>query len=163
MANNRRVRRRNIPKTEQEIEVKIPEPVKIDFSKASERADYIKKKLDDILDNIGESYGKRLTDELIKRLEKTVRDFHAEVSKMLDKLHEIEEKREIKEKEKGIETEISATEEEALPEDFDNMSEVEKRLEMKEREKEKKSDTKGIDNKSEVSKKRGIFKKKKKK
>lgn len=161
MANNRKVRRRNIPKTEQEIEVKIPEPVKIDFSKASERAGYIKKKLDDILENIGESYGKRLTDELIKRLEKTVKDFHAEVSKMLDKLHEIEEKREIKEKE--IETDISTSDEEALPEDFDNMSEVEKRLEMKEREKEKKSDTKGINNKSEVSKKRGIFKKKKKK
>ena len=62
MANNRRVRSRNIPKTEQAIEEKIPEPVKIDFNKAIERSSYIKEKLDDILENIGESYGKRLTD-----------------------------------------------------------------------------------------------------
>ncbi len=93
--------------------------------------------MDDILENIGESYGKRLTDELIKRLEKTVKDFHTEVSEMLDKLHEVDEKREIKEKEKGIKTEVSTSEEEVLTEDFDNMSEIEKRLEMKEIEREK--------------------------
>ncbi len=159
MANNRRVRSRNIPKTEKAIEEKIPEPVKIDFSKAIERSSYIKEKLDDILENIGESYGKRLTDELIKRLKETVKGFHVEVSEMLDKLHQIEEKRKIKEKE----TEVIAGEEGTLPEDFENLSEVEKRLKIREIEKEKKSDTESSDDKSKVSKKKGIFKKKEKK
>ena len=78
---------------------------------------------------------------------------------MLDKLHQIEEKRKIKEKK----TEVIAGEEGTLPEDFKNLSVVEKRLEIREMEKEKKSDTESSDDKSKVSKKKGIFKKKEKK
>lgn len=78
---------------------------------------------------------------------------------MLDKLHQIEEKRKIKERK----TEVIAGEEGTLPEDFKNLSVVEKRLEIREMEKEKKSDTKSSDDKSKVSKKKGIFKKKEKK
>ncbi|MCK4295693.1 MAG: hypothetical protein KAW56_14115 [Candidatus Marinimicrobia bacterium] len=78
---------------------------------------------------------------------------------MLDKLHQIEEKRKIKERK----TEVIAGEEGTLPEDFKNLSIVEKRLEIREMEKEKKSDTESSDDKSKVSKKKGIFKKKEKK
>jgi len=69
---------------------------------------------------------------------------------MLDKLHQIEEKRKIKERK----TEVIAGEEGTLPEDFKNLSIVEKRLEIREMEKEKKSDTESSDDKSKVSKKK---------
>ena len=43
-------------------------------------------KLDDLLDGINDSYGKLLLDELIMRLELTVKDFNAEIKVLLDQI-----------------------------------------------------------------------------
>ena len=50
--------------------------VKIDFSATEQRYEYIRSKLDDIMENIGQCYSERLTKELLHRLEKTILDFH---------------------------------------------------------------------------------------
>ena len=68
-----------------------PSPaVKIDFSDTEQRYEYIRSKLDDIMENIGQCYSERLTKELLHRLEKTILDFHTEVIALLDKLEKLE-------------------------------------------------------------------------
>lgn len=64
--------------------------VKIDFSATEQRYEYIRSKLDDIMENIGQCYSERLTKELLHRLEKTILDFHTEVIALLDKLEKLE-------------------------------------------------------------------------
>lgn len=107
----------------------MPEPIDVDFSNSDSRSDYLKKKLDDILNNIGEGYGKRLTEEFIQRLERTLKSFHEKVTEMLDELHEIEIQR-INEK---SEDKIQGVE--PLEGEWTGLSEREKRLEMQEKEK----------------------------
>lgn len=163
-----RISRRTDRKAESEAEPKAPE---IDFSETGKRSEYLKHKLDDILDNIGQSYGKRMADELMKRLEKTILDFNAEVVQMLDKLEVLEEQR-LKEleaekkaaarKEAG---EPAQTVEEQEPEDeFANMSEFEKRIEMMERQKKAEAEAakKAEEESEEKPKRKGLFRKKNK-
>ncbi|HOO14840.1 MAG TPA: hypothetical protein PLF00_06920 [Candidatus Marinimicrobia bacterium] len=77
-----------------------PSPaVKIDFSDTEQRYEYIRSKLDDIMENIGQCYSERLTKELLHRLEKTILDFHTEVIALLDKLEKLEiERRQLPER-----------------------------------------------------------------
>ena len=77
-----------------------PSPaVKIDFSDTEQRYEYIRSKLDDIMENIGQCYSERLTKELLHRLEKTILDFHTEVIALLDKLEKLEiERRQVPER-----------------------------------------------------------------
>ena len=77
-----------------------PSPaVKIDFSATEQRYEYIRSKLDDIMENIGQCYSERLTKELLHRLEKTILDFHTEVIALLDKLEKLEiERRQLPER-----------------------------------------------------------------
>jgi len=73
--------------------------VKIDFSATEQRYEYIRSKLDDIMENIGQCYSERLTKELLHRLEKTILDFHTEVIALLDKLEKLEiERRQLPER-----------------------------------------------------------------
>ena len=164
-----RLNRRPGRNAENVVEQKKPEA---DFSEAQKRSDYLKHKLDDILENIGKSYGKRMADELMKRLEKTIVEFNAEVVDMLDKLEVLEEQRlkELSPDQKSETlpetdtTEPSDGESAELEDEFANMSEFEKRIEMLERQK-KEADKKGKDAKEESEekpKKRGLFRKKNK-
>lgn len=130
MVENPRRGRRALERTsEPENEQEVPEPINVDFSNSDSRSDYLKRKLDGILNNIGEGYGKRLTEEFIQRLERTLKSFHKEVTEMLDELHEIEIQR-INEK---SEDKIQGVE--PLEGEWTDLSEREKRLEMQEKEK----------------------------
>jgi hypothetical protein len=60
----------------------------IDFDKEESRAQYLNQKLDGLLSEINNYYGKVLLDELTFRLEKTISDFNAEVQVLFDKLKE---------------------------------------------------------------------------
>ena len=124
------------------------EPVDIDLANTEKRADYLKKKLDDILGNIGEGYSKKMAEELIERLERTLKGFHEDVSKMLNDLHDVETKR--LEKEKPEVTEYK----EVSEDEFSGMSEIEKKLEMEERERVAKEAEEKENSKSKKSKKK---------
>ena len=146
--------------------------VEIDFGEATKRSEYLKQKLDDILDNIGRSYGKRMADELTKRLEKTILDFNGEVVHMLDKLEVLEDQR-LKEIEaakkpdpqvEAAEAESSDEEKVVTEDEFANMSDFEKRIEMLERKKKEADNAvgKSEEESDEKPKKKGFFRKKNK-
>ncbi len=132
--------------------------VEIDFSKSDQRTEYIKTKLDDILDKIGQSYGKKMTDELIKRLDQTIAEFHTEVIQVLTKLEGLEEGR----KKTAVATQ-QPKEEEVPEEETDEateMSEFEKRLERMEKEKKQKDKVSKTEEEVEKPKKKGLFRRK---
>ncbi|MBU0713327.1 hypothetical protein KJ762_13485 [bacterium] len=170
MADSRstRLNRRPNRNADSRMEQKAPD---IDFSETNKRSEYLKHKLDDILDNIGKSYGKRMADELMKRLEKTILDFNGEVIQLLDKLEVLEaqrlkeleaEKNPIPKVEAGEEALIEENAE--LEDEFANMSDFEKRIEMLERKKKEKDDAtrKSEEESDEKPKKKGFFRKKNK-
>jgi hypothetical protein len=68
--------------------------MEIDFDKEESRAQYLNQKLDSLLSEINNYYGKVLLDELTFRLEKTISDFNAEVQVLFDKLKENAEDKE---------------------------------------------------------------------
>ena len=170
MADPRRTRlnRRTNKNAESQAEQKMPE---IDFSETNKRSEYLKHKLDDILDNIGQSYGKRMADELMKRLEKTIVDFNGEVVQMLDKLEILEdqrlkeleaERKQILKVEEGEESQVEVDVEEK--DEFADMSDFEKRIEMLEKRK-KEADEVAEESAEESAvkpKKKGLFRKKNK-
>lgn len=65
----------------------------IDLDTNEGRKKYLSEKLDDLLDGINESYGKLLLDELIIRLELTVKDFNEEMKTLVDQLVKKEKER----------------------------------------------------------------------
>ena len=65
----------------------------IDLDTTEGRKKYLSDKLDDLLDGINDSYGKLLLDELIIRLELTVKDFNAEMKVLVDQLVKKEKER----------------------------------------------------------------------
>ena len=78
--------------------------MEIDFDKEESRAQYLNQKLDSLLSEINNYYGKVLLDELTFRLEKTISDFNAEVQVLFDKLKEnAEDKEKIRKDLKGTE------------------------------------------------------------
>jgi len=135
-----------------------PEPieVKVDFGVSDERYEYIRSKLDDIMQNIGQSYSDRLTKELIRRLEKTILDFHAEVVTILDRLENLQKERE----KPAISEPVPQAETSPKPDDS-GLSEWERRLEERERLKEgQAADIKPAEETKSVAKK-GLFRRKK--
>ena len=65
----------------------------IDLDTTEGRKKYLSDKLDDLLDGINDSYGKILLDELIIRLELTVKDFNEEMKVLVDQLVKKERER----------------------------------------------------------------------
>jgi len=57
------------------------------------RKKYLSEKLDNLLDGINDSYGKMLLEELIGRLETTIKDFNDEIVELCSKLSEKEKER----------------------------------------------------------------------
>ncbi len=129
MNSSRRSRRNRGNKEPEKVVEKVKEPLDINFGLEKERAGYINKKLNTILDEIGEEYGKGLTHELIKRLQRTITKFHSEVSDLLKDLSKIEEER--------ISSEENIKAAENIPGDVHKMDEWEKKIELKDVVKEK--------------------------
>ena len=57
------------------------------------RKKYLSEKLDNLLDGINDSYGKMLLEELITRLETTIKDFNDEIVELCSQLSEKEKER----------------------------------------------------------------------
>ena len=57
------------------------------------RKKYLSEKLDNLLDGINDSYGKMLLEELIGRLETTIKDFNDEIVELCSKLSDKEKER----------------------------------------------------------------------
>ncbi len=132
MAKERRVKKKDQADEEQSIK-------ELNLGDKNDRLRYINNRLDDIMVNIGGTYGKRLTDELMQRLEKTIKDFNDDVEQMLDKLELISKNRE---KEKPPESDAQdIPETETAEADFEELSAIEKRLEKAEQKKEKEAET----------------------
>jgi len=58
----------------------------IDLDTTEGRKKYLSEKLDDLLDGINDSYGTLLMEELLTRLELTVKDFNEEMKTLCDQL-----------------------------------------------------------------------------
>jgi len=58
----------------------------IDLDSAEGRKEYLSEKLDDLLEGINDSYGTLLMEELLARLELTVKDFNDEMKTLCDDL-----------------------------------------------------------------------------
>ena len=58
----------------------------IDLDSTEGRKQYLSEKLDDLLEGINDSYGTLLMEELLSRLELTVKDFNDEIKNLCDEL-----------------------------------------------------------------------------
>ena len=58
----------------------------IDLDSTEGRKQYLSEKLDDLLEGINDSYGTLLMEELLARLELTVKDFNDEIKVLCDQL-----------------------------------------------------------------------------
>ena len=58
----------------------------IDLDSTEGRKQYLSEKLDDLLEGINDSYGTLLMEELLARLELTVKDFNDEMKNLCDEL-----------------------------------------------------------------------------
>ena len=58
----------------------------IDLDSTEGRRQYLSEKLDDLLEGINDSYGTLLMEELLARLELTVKDFNDEMKNLCDQL-----------------------------------------------------------------------------
>ncbi len=65
----------------------------IDLDSTEGRKHYLSEKLDDLLEGINDSYGTLLMDELLLRLEVTVKDFNDEIKNLCDELVNKEKER----------------------------------------------------------------------
>ena len=117
---------------------------------------YIIEQFESILDKIGEGYGEPLQNELIRRMEKTIEEFHNDITDLISQLQDQREKRQNTlinmlegDDQSQLETKSSPAEEK-------EMSSYERRIEEKDSSK----------NQSELneqkSEKRGFFARKKK-
>ena len=105
----------------------------IDLDTTEGRKKYLSDKLDDLLDGINDSYGKLLLDELIIRLELTVKDFNEEMKVLVERLVKKEKERQqiLEMMKSSASTDISETniEENADAEiDMSELSEWEQKL-----------------------------------
>ena len=129
---------------------------------------YLMDQFGNLMEKVGDGFGGPLQEELIKRLEQTIADFHEEVSEMMASLKENAEKRHEKLKEiwnnpdaslEVVDNQLPQTENE---EPEGEMSEWERRLE----EAGKLGDSGSSDSKPEIKeeppKKKGLFGRKKK-
>ena len=65
----------------------------IDLDTTEGRKHYLSKKLDDLLEGINDSYGTLLMEELLARLELTIKDFNDEMKNLCDELIKKEKER----------------------------------------------------------------------
>ena len=65
----------------------------IDLDSTEGRKQYLSEKLDDLLEGINDSYGTLLMEELLARLELTVKDFNDEMKNLCDELIKKEKER----------------------------------------------------------------------
>ena len=65
----------------------------IDLDSTEERKHYLSEKLDDLLEGINNSYGTLLMEELLARLELTIKDFNDEMKNLCDELVKKEKER----------------------------------------------------------------------
>ena len=65
----------------------------IDLENTAGRKQYLSEKLDDLLDGINESYGTVLMEELLNRLELTIKDFNDEMKSLCDQMVKKQEER----------------------------------------------------------------------
>ena len=105
----------------------------IDLDTTEGRKKYLSDKLDDLLDGINDSYGKILLDELVIRLELTVKDFNEEMKILVDQLVKKEkERQQILEMMKSSESvdlsETVADDEAQVDVDVSDLSEWEQKL-----------------------------------
>jgi len=126
---------------------------------------YLKDKINDLTEKLGDGYGEPLLNELIRRLEKTISDFNAEVTDMISELKNNSEKRRnrlqnlIEEEQQPV-TEIN-DKTSAEPEIQTEMSSWEKKLESKSSE-EPVSKEKVLKKEEKPGKKKKFFSRKKK-
>ena len=85
----------------------------IDLDSTEGRKEYLSEKLDDLLDGINDSYGTLLMEELLARLELTVKDFNDEMKVLCEQLVD-------KEKERQQLLEMLKTTEVIIPPKIDN-------------------------------------------
>lgn len=100
----------------------------LDFQKEDGRKNYLVTKLDDLLAGINATYGQALLDELVRRLENTIKDFDDEVGELMLQLKDnLEKKQQMLQelKVKKTEPSVPAQPETANPE----ISDWERRLE----------------------------------
>ena len=140
---------------------KKPEPPVEDAAPALDpQKQYLTDQFGGLMDQVGEGFGGPLQEELIRRLEQTIADFHEEVNEMLTSLKSNSEKRHEKLKEiwDNPEAEKESGKSDAH-EDGDELSDYEKRIESMaenaEKDKPKEEDEK-------PKKKKGFFGRKKK-
>ena len=123
---------------------------------------YLLENFEAIIEQIGEGYGAPLQEELIRRMEKTVAEFHEDVSDLVVQLKDQSEKRQntlkqmLNSDDQEIVDEI-ADEVDDIPEERE-MSDYERRLENMDSPKKDDQDKTG----DQQKKKRGFFKRKKK-
>lgn len=128
---------------------------------------YLSEQLNKVSGEIGEGYGEPLMDELMARLEKTVADFHEEVTEMLVDLKKKSQERQDKLKDRWATKDEAKAESggetpAAVEEPQADASDWEKRIEEKEAKAGGgKKEAKGEE--EEKPKKKGFFKRKKKK
>ena len=65
----------------------------IDLDSTEGRKHYLSEKLDDLLEGINDSYGTLLMEELLARLELTIKDFNDEMNNLCDELVKKEKER----------------------------------------------------------------------
>ena len=125
---------------------------------------YLMDQFGNLMEQVGDGFGGPLQEELIKRLEQTIADFHEEVNEMLSKLKENSEQRHAKLKEiwnnpesqNEPETADSKADDRMAEPELEDMSEWEKKIEAQS----KQSDEKPKE--EEPKKKKGFFGRKKK-
>ena len=129
---------------------------------------YLMDQFGNLMEKVGDGFGGPLQEELIKRLEQTIADFHEEVSEMMVSLKENAEKRHEKLKEiwnnpdaslEVVDNQVSQTEN---AESEGEMSEWERRLEEAGKLGDSGSSDSKPETKEEPPKKKGLFGRKKK-
>ena len=65
----------------------------IDLSTPEGRSNYLKDSLADLINGVDSTYGTLIFDELIKRIDKTIKDFNGEMESIFDELKVNEKKR----------------------------------------------------------------------
>ena len=129
---------------------------------------YLMDQFGNLMEKVGDGFGGPLQEELIKRLEQTIADFHEEVSEMMASLKENAEKRHEKLKEiwnnpdASLEVVDNQSPQAGNPEPEGEMSEWERRLEEAGKLGDSDSSDSKLEVKEEPPKKKGLFGRKKK-
>lgn len=117
---------------------------------------YIIEQFESILDKIGEGYGEPLQNELIRRMEKTIEEFHNDITDLISQLQDQREKRQNTLKNMLDKDDQSQLETKSSPAEEKEISTYERKIEEKDSSKNQSESNK------QKSEKRGFFARKKK-